>query len=102
MALPSLRSWSRGASARSVAAVAGAVPLGLDLNGDVVDAEPVVERVADLGEEALRALALPGHDMGGERLAAAGDRPDVEGVHLAHVGDRQDGEAHLVDVDVAR
>src|SRR3954447_2774567 len=89
-------------SARSVAAVAGIVPFGLDLDGDVVDAETVVERAADLGEEAFAVAALGGHNVGGERLAAAGDRPDVEVVDPAHVGDGEDGPAHLVDVDVAR
>src|ERR1700732_4819110 len=53
----------------------------LELHGDVLDAEAVRQGDAHLLERRAARARLPHHEVRRERLAATGDRPDVEIVH---------------------
>src|SRR4029453_12442985 len=75
--------------------------LAFELNRAVRDRELLRDELADVAEDRV-AVAVLDVGVGGKRLEAAGDGPDVEVVHADHSRDARDGGFDRADVDVGR
>src|SRR5690242_18748857 len=81
------------------------VLLALELDGGVLDGEPVFQERAGVGEDLVVAAAAgrlaSDHDVAGERDEAAGDGPDVQVVDGGDPRDCGERRRDLGDGDVA-
>ena len=71
----------------------------LDLDGDVVNAETLMEHLANLGEQLGMAAAVLDDHVGGKGVQAGGDGPDVQVVDAADAGRLGHAIVDFVHVD---
>src|SRR3970282_1907645 len=74
---------------------------GIELDGDVGDAEGLVHAVVDLGEDAAVVVEVGDAGVAAHGEEAAGESPEVEVADAFDAGDRADRAVDGIEVDVS-
>jgi hypothetical protein len=82
---------------------AGAVG-SFDLDGSMVDAEPIMQKRVDQADQFRAAMVFGGFDtdMARERYLLRRERPDMEIMYIAHGRDLADSAMDLIEIDRRR